>query len=56
MNRLNDKTVYTSGNSVFIIFKVNDDIYVKTSLPLTSETTFILSSLFYLLILIVIFL
>jgi len=56
MNRPNDlKTVYTSGNSVFIIFKVNDDIYVKTSLPLTSETTFILSSLFYLLILIVIF-
>lgn len=49
------KKVYYDDNrhAIYMILKVNDDIVLRTSIPIKSNTNYILNSIFYMLILII---
>lgn len=53
-NELIKKVYYdTDKHSIYMITKINDDIITRTSLPIKSNTNYILNSVFYMLILII---
>lgn len=50
-NLTGEHDVFQSGNTLYMIMNINDDIYVKTSMVLSNQISFILNQLFFILFL-----
>lgn len=56
LNDPNDiRKTYQEGDRLYMIIKITDDLYLKTSMVLANETTFILNSVFFMVALLIIF-
>ncbi|MGI6781646.1 MAG: sensor histidine kinase [Acholeplasmataceae bacterium] len=49
------RKTYQQDDSLYMIIKVTDDLYLKTSMVLTNETTYILNSVFFMLAILIVF-
>lgn len=49
------RKTYQTDDSLYMIIKVTDDLYLKTSMVLTNETTYILNSIFFMIAILLVF-